>query len=354
MVIRYIFSQIKKLRERAKLRTTQSLPVNERAIDVSSNEHHLISPAKKIVQHYSLDTAIDNVNKARLVATHEYDDDEDDEEEEDEFYRDSTNISVTSRFLDNCEPPHIQNLKINQSTQPYAGHQHYQNDFVDRPNRQQYNVDRAAKNYENTESLLRNYEQKVPVRRVDSGPSPMRRDLHRYDSLQTTPTHNSNIPYAGSNIEVVYVCSGLEPTVSQASMTSTTSQPPTVTSTVEQPKRNLNRNTLNLMSPLNQSPMHRRDLGRSYGDEINSNYQQISSSTTSPTNAPHYQNMQFHNQNLSYSPTYTNNNVVKTNSSYNYNYNITSTQSQPSMQHQQPIGGYYSSSSSGPKGGCLK
>lgn len=120
---------------------------------------------------------------------------------------------------------------------------------VDRPSR----LERSAKQYyDDTEALKSRYDHdlsKAPVRRVDSGPSPARRD-NRFDSTTSSSVDSS---WSSSNVEVFV------------------SPNPSTDSPVRTPRSG---NSAGSIGQQMTKPLGRRDLMcRSAGEEINSNYQ---------------------------------------------------------------------------------
>uniref|UniRef100_A0A182SLU3 Phorbol-ester/DAG-type domain-containing protein n=1 Tax=Anopheles maculatus TaxID=74869 RepID=A0A182SLU3_9DIPT len=191
-----------------------------------------------------------------------------------------------------------------------------------RPQQRVYDIERASKStFDDTELAKYRYERggsalssgtvKLPVRRVDSGPSSVasgsttigRPGVQRFRYGDTTSyggssgmirnQNHSNNSYSNSNVEIVFVNTGLDSGGAGGSLSSASPA-----------ARNLNRNSISSGSltqtqvvPSSLSASMRRDSlpvsshlsARTQGDEINSNYhmlqqqQQSSSSSLSPS-----------------------------------------------------------------------
>ncbi|XP_055612970.1 unconventional myosin-IXb-like, partial [Uranotaenia lowii] len=403
-------------RERAKLRSTQSLPTTERPLE-SSFDTPEIHAHKAIVGKMqptttvgiSFESAIDIVNKNRalfsdnsLSSADFIDDDEDDEDEDDEdcyedmglvddpsymsaavrheALMDQHNVSsgsADSGLLDMCSSSSLQQQ---QSKMPL----HRQDDVLDRPIRK-YDMERASKStFDEAELAKYRYERglssisggiggKSPVRRVDSGPSPGHR--MRYDATfsgggtglssggMIRNQNHSNNSFSSSNVEIVFVNTGLDSLNSSMSgpgMANSGSSPNAPIITSEQPhkhplQRNLNRHSQTQQQQ--QSTLNRRELiSRNQGDEINSNYHLQhslqSAALTSSLSSANYQNVQYpsspgtiYQQPQQHYPNNNNNNTIKspsnssnsgsTNNLYNYVTQQQQQQQPPQQQQQQ-------------------
>ncbi|KXJ73615.1 hypothetical protein RP20_CCG015426 [Aedes albopictus] len=409
-------------RERAKLRSTQSLPAVERPLESSFDtpeiQHHKAiiggvsgkkqpSPPVGI----SFESAIDIVNKNRalfsdnsLSSADFIDDDDDDEDEDDEdCYEDMGLVddpsyvssvlrheaallekntiggSVDSGLLESLYGSSGQHAKVPLQRQ---------DDVLDRPIRK-YEIERASKStFDDAELAKYRYERglssmgsgpsggKLPVRRVDSGPSPSHRV--RYDAYGSSGggagsglsssgmirnQNHSNNSFSSSNVEIVLVNTGLDSIPSSvatsgiANSSGSSGSSPNVPTAEQLPpqklplQRNLNRNTLSQTQQQQSSTtLSRRELlCRSQGDEINSNYhrQHLQSASLSPSlSSANYQNVQygppatvaFHQQQPHSYNNNNNNNTIKSTSTSNnansdssnslYNY-VTQQQQQP-------------------------
>lgn len=359
----------------------------------------------------SFESAIDIVNKNRalfsdnsLSSADFIDDDDDDEDEDDEdCYEDMGLVddpsyvssvlrheaalleknaiggSVDSGLLESLYGSSGQHAKVPLQRQ---------DDVLDRPIRK-YEIERASKStFDDAELAKYRYERglssmgsgpsggKLPVRRVDSGPSPSHRV--RYDAYGSSGggagsglsssgmirnQNHSNNSFSSSNVEIVLVNTGLDSIPSSvatsgiANSSGSSGSSPNVPTAEQLPpqklplQRNLNRNTLSQTQQQQSSTtLSRRELlCRSQGDEINSNYhrQHLQSASLSPSlSSANYQNVQygppatvaFHQQQPHSYNNNNNNNTIKSTSTSNnansdssnslYNY-VTQQQQQP-------------------------
>ncbi|EAT44232.1 AAEL004375-PA [Aedes aegypti] len=392
-------------RERAKLRSTQSLPAVERPLESSFDtpeiQHHKAIGGKKQPSPpvgISFESAIDIVNKNRalfsdnsLSSADFIDDDDDDEDEDDEdcyedmgLVDDPSYVSTVLRHEALLEKNASSGStdsglleSIYGSAQSQQQQQHTkvplqrQDDVLDRPIRK-YEIERASKStFDDAELAKYRYERglssmgsgsssgKLPVRRVDSGPSPSHR--LRYDAYGSGGAglssgmirnqNHSNNSFSSSNVEIVLVNTGLDSlssSVATSGIANSGSSGSSPNVPTEQPpqklplQRNLNRNTMSQTQQQSSTTLSRRELlCRSQGDEINSNYhlQHLQSSSLSPSlSSANYQNVQYNpsptvafhqhqqQQPLSYNNN-NNNNTIKSTSTSNANSNSGSSNS---------------------------
>ncbi|EDS32119.1 conserved hypothetical protein [Culex quinquefasciatus] len=349
-------------RERAKLRSTQSLPTTERSLENSFDTPEIVQhKAKQPVPAVgiSFESAIDIVNKNRalfsdnsLSSADFIDDDEDDEDEDDDdcyedmgLVDDPSYVSAALRHEASSGSTDSGLLDLYAKVPLQR-----QDDVLDRPFRK-YDIERASKStFDEAELAKYRYERglgsmvgsssggKLPVRRVDSGPSPRDHRI-RYDGFgsgnasslssggmirkqQQQQQNHSNNSFSSSNVEIVLVNTGLDSLSSSVATSgiansssgvaagSSSGSAPTIAA--EQPhkvplQRNLNRNTISQTQQSSSSSggaggtLSRRELlCRSQGDEINSNYhlQHLQSTSLTPslassTCSANYQNVQY-------------------------------------------------------------
>ncbi|XP_038120961.1 unconventional myosin-IXb isoform X4 [Culex quinquefasciatus] len=349
-------------RERAKLRSTQSLPTTERSLENSFDTPEIVQhKAKQPVPAVgiSFESAIDIVNKNRalfsdnsLSSADFIDDDEDDEDEDDDdcyedmgLVDDPSYVSAALRHEASSGSTDSGLLDLYAKVPLQR-----QDDVLDRPFRK-YDIERASKStFDEAELAKYRYERglgsmvgsssggKLPVRRVDSGPSPRDHRI-RYDAFgsgnasslssggmirkqQQQQQNHSNNSFSSSNVEIVLVNTGLDSLSSSVATSgiansssgvaagSSSGSAPTIAA--EQPhkvplQRNLNRNTISQTQQSSSSSggaggtLSRRELlCRSQGDEINSNYhlQHLQSTSLTPslassTCSANYQNVQY-------------------------------------------------------------
>lgn len=183
--------KLKHMRERQKLRSTQSLPVHERSV-----ESHF-EPVKRIrtpTPHYSLDADIELCQDPGESPSHRL------------------SKQKRDQMLDQTEQQ-IRNLLINKDDQyftrkssmptvdPFLSYQppptSYRHEDVLDLGSKVYDVEKAMRrNDESSETLKRFDVTKMPIRRVDSGPA--RREL-RFDS------NNGVRPTPATDVEIVFV-----------------------------------------------------------------------------------------------------------------------------------------------------
>lgn len=226
----------KQIKERSKLRPTQSLP---------SNDRYAIDEAESDFKRYNKQISNDSENMMKNL---NYD------KAENQFRRLMISKGV--------EPPSPTSHHLTSSSSSMERDDIESFDRIDRPIRM-YNIEKANKNlYTGVEDaqIYHQSQQQQPkqiIRRVDSGPSPQRRGDNRYTSnssdLLPTMTTSSNLRNSNQEIEIVFV-SDME-------------------RSPKLPSRNLDRTKL----------LERRDLVcRSTGDE-NFSTSSASSVNTSPS-----------------------------------------------------------------------
>lgn len=183
--------KLKHMRERQKLRSTQSLPVHERSVEAQ------FEPVKRIrtpTPHYSLDADIELC--------------------QDPGESPSRRLSKQKRdlMLDQTEQQ-IRNLLINKDDQyftrkssmptvdPFLSYQppptNYRHDDVLDLGSKVYDVEKAMRRNDESNDTLKRFDvTKMPIRRVDSGPA--RREM-RFDS------NNGVRPTPATDVEIVFV-----------------------------------------------------------------------------------------------------------------------------------------------------
>jgi hypothetical protein len=249
----------KHMRERQKLRSTQSLPVNERSVDIGSPTE-AIKRIRTPTPHYSLDADIEISNTTTISV----------EESPTSHLRltkqkrdqmlDQTEQQIRDLLISKDEQyfgrkssvpvdPFLLYQSSSSSTTVTIGEDH--NDVLDIGSKK-YDVEKAMrKNSEDLtppiDSLKRFDITKMPIRRVDSGPS--RREI-RYDPKG--PISALPRPQPATDVEIVFVNSQQLPSTNA-----------TITSTVT--------TTTLRSSPYNQqysqeTVPHRRDLVRSMNE----------------------------------------------------------------------------------------
>jgi myosin-9 len=177
----------KHMRERQKLRSTQSLPVNERSVDV------IFEPVKRIrtpTPHYSLDADIELCQDPEESPAHRL------------------TRQKRDQMLDQTEQQ-IRNLLINKDDQyfrkssvpsvdPFLSYQppptSYRKEDVLDIGSKTYDVEKAMRRNEEAGDALKRFDvTKMPIRRVDSGPA------RRFDS------NNGVRPTPATDVEIVFV-----------------------------------------------------------------------------------------------------------------------------------------------------
>lgn len=258
----------KHMRERQKLRSTQSLPANERSMDIVSFQPEPVKRIRTPTPHYSLDADIElcpdsnNAPDESPSSHHRLTKQKRDQmlDQTEQQIRDLLIISKDEQYLSRKSsiPIDVDPFLLYQPpTTTTSG------DALDLGTKM-YDVEKAMrKNSEDltppVDSLKRFDITKMPIRRVDSGPS--RRDV-RYDPkgqisalLRPTPA---------TNVEIVFVNEPSTTTSSTPSLSSTSSNVIVSQSTI------LRSSPYNQQYSLETIP-HRRDLVRS--EEYHQTYQ---------------------------------------------------------------------------------
>lgn len=241
----------KLLKERSKLRPTQSLPVHERSIDLCPDSDLI---KRSFNKPHSVDTDYDSVMKNRNLYSTFYTNPAN--------YSDENLVEYSEDMLSKAENQ-FRSLMISSGN----NNKNLVQEEVDRPgSNRTYDLERATKSYEDDSEMLKRFDvTKTPVRRVDSGPAPIRRDA-RY-TITGAPT----VYQPETNMEIIFVNSPQQQLQQQ----------------LQQPQPQPNK-------------LQRRELHcRSTGDEINSNfsnYQNVSYSSSgspiNPANSPYFQQQQ--------------------------------------------------------------
>lgn len=258
----------KHMRERQKLRSTQSLPANERSMDIVSFQPEPVKRIRTPTPHYSLDADIElcpdsnNAPDESPSSHHRLTKQKRDQmlDQTEQQIRDLLIISKDEQYLSRKSsiPIDVDPFLLYQPpTTTTSG------DALDLGTKM-YDVEKAMrKNSEDltppVDSLKRFDITKMPIRRVDSGPS--RRDV-RYDpkgQISALPR-----PTPATNVEIVFVNEPSATTSSTPSLSSTSSNVIVSQSTI------LRSSPYNQQYSLETIP-HRRDLVRS--EEYHQTYQ---------------------------------------------------------------------------------
>jgi hypothetical protein len=215
-------SQLQKhMRERQKLRSTQSLPVNERSVDVHFEQ---VKRIRTPTPHYSLDAEIELCPEAHESPSHRLTKQKRDQmlDQTEQQIRDLLiNKDEQYQFRKSSVPAldSYHSYQTPQSAPPSTSSSsaantttNYRNDDVLDLGSKVYDVEKAMRR-SNTdepppETLKRFDITKMPIRRVDSGPS--RRDI-RFDpksNVQITPR-----PTPATDVEIVFVNSTQQPSL---------------------------------------------------------------------------------------------------------------------------------------------
>jgi len=205
----------KHMRERQKLRSTQSLPVNERSVDVHF-EH--VKRIRTPTPHYSLDADIElcqelDESPSHRISKQKRDQMLDQTEQQirdllinkDEQYLRKTSITNVSAIDHNpylsYQPPPPQT-----SSSAATATSNYRHDDVLDLGSKSYDIEKAMRrntNDEPTETLKRFDFTKMPIRRIDSGPT--RRD-NRFDVKNNIQTITAPPrPTPATDVEIVFV-----------------------------------------------------------------------------------------------------------------------------------------------------
>lgn len=266
----------KHMRERQKLRSTQSLPVNERSVDIGSPTDAIKRIRTPTPLYSSLDTDIEISSNTTKISVVE---------------ESPTHIHLSKQKRDqmlNQTEQQIRDLLISKDEQYYGRKSSVPTVIpvdpflssmttvtINETNREDV-LDVGSKKYDIEKAMRKNSEDltppidslkrfditKMPIRRVDSGPS--RREI-RYD--QKSQISALPRPQPATDVEIVFVNSQQLPSTTNTTTTTTSS----ISSTITSP-------TTLRSSPYNQqysqeTVPHRRDLVRSMNDEFHQTYQ---------------------------------------------------------------------------------
>ncbi len=260
----------KHMRERQKLRSTQSLPVNERSVDIESPQVDMIRRVLTPTPRYSLDIDIEIATSSNL-----------DEALSEEKFGNRLTKKKRDQMLDQTEQQ-IRDLIISKDEQYFDRNlsmptiipvdsflsfqtpttatekNRLENDVLDVGSKK-YDVEKVMrKNSEDLtppiDSLKRFDITKMPIRRVDSGPS--RREI-RFDPKNQISLQR---PTPNTNIEIVY-------TTASNSIPS-----PSITTSNSLSQSTLKSSVYNQQYSQDTVP-YRRDLVRSMNDEYHYNIQ---------------------------------------------------------------------------------
>lgn len=253
--------KLKHMRERQKLRSTQSLPAHERSVE---SHFEPVKRNRTPTPHFSLDTDIELCQDPEESPSHKL------------------SKQKRDQMLDQTEQQ-IRNLLINKEDKlfrkssvphvdPYLSYQppptHYREDVLDLGSKV-YDVEKAMRrNDEPSETLKRFDVTKMPIRRVDSGPA--RREM-RFES------NNGIRPTPATDVEIVFVNTSGQP------------HPPSA-STSAMPRSG----PYNQQYSLDTLPQRRDIVSRSLNEEYQ-NYQ--------PPIVYHQQNVQAQHESLTRSST---------------------------------------------------
>lgn len=261
----------KHMRERQKLRSTQSLPVNERSVDVHF-EH--VKRIRTPTPHYSLDADIElcqelDESPSHRISKQKRDQMLDQTEQQirdllinkDEQYLRKASITNVSAIDHNSylsyQPPPTQQTSS-------AATSNYRHDDVLDLGSKSYDIEKAMRrntNDEPTETLKRFDFTKMPIRRIDSGPT--RRDNRQFDVKNNIQTITASPrPTPATDVEIVFVN---PPVIQQQSL------PPS--STTIQTSQSLRSSPYNVQQYSLETLPQRRDIVcRSLNEEYQ-NYQ---------------------------------------------------------------------------------
>lgn len=185
--------KLKHMRERQKLRSTQSLPVNERSVDVQF-QCDVVKRIRTPTPHYSLDADVELCQEPEASPPHYLSKQKRDQmldqteqqirnlmlNKDDHFFRKSSMPGSVDSFLSYQPPPTT-----------------YRNDDVLDIGTKTYDVEKAMRRSEEAGDPLKRFDvTKMPIRRVDSGPA--RREM-RFDS------NNGVRPTPATDVEIVFV-----------------------------------------------------------------------------------------------------------------------------------------------------
>ncbi|XP_055677962.1 unconventional myosin-IXa-like isoform X2 [Lutzomyia longipalpis] len=300
----------KLLKERSKLRPTQSLPANERSIDALPDVDTYTGQRVTLTKpHSSLDTELEHAAKATRNAHSQYYQHGNRSEEnlldyslltasmeqrdvlnkaENQFRSlmissGNNNKAFGNSNSDEYRHPDYQNVKYSQ----HDKQQHFQRQSHQEESSSLVTMNDIRKAYMTYIESPKSYDPlKAPVRRVDSGPTPVRRSVVRYDEnpnrIMGLTRNVGNL--GNSNVEIVYVDTNIDPSAAssvESTSTPTLRNPPGVNNQQQQQQQYLSQA---------YKPSRREIICRSAGDEINSNYQAAQGKAQGyPTSPAHQQ-----------------------------------------------------------------
>ncbi|XP_055697604.1 unconventional myosin-IXa-like isoform X2 [Phlebotomus papatasi] len=282
----------KLLKERSKLRPTQSLPANERSIDVLPDVDTYTGQRVTLTKpHSSLDTELEHATKRNIHSQYYHHGNRSEENLLD--YSLLTQGSMEKRDVLNKAENQFRSLMISSGNNNKAFgnsnsddfHPDYQNVKYSQHDKQQHfqrqthqeepsslvTMNDIRKAYMTYIESPKSYDPlKAPVRRVDSGPTPVRRSELRYEESPSRMIGvTRNVGNLGnSNVEVVYVDNNADASAA-ASLDSSSGA-------LRSPQNSQ-------QQYLGYKPTRREIICRSAGDEINSNY-----SSTGKTQSMNY------------------------------------------------------------------
>lgn len=245
----------KHMRERQKLRSTQSLPVHERSVDAHFEQ---VKRIRTPTPHYSLDADVElcqEESPSHRISKQKRDQMLDQTEQQirdllinkEEQYHRKTSVPAIDPFLS------YQPSSSSSSTPASFRHE----DVFDLGSKT-YDVEKAIRrnnsNDEPTETLKRFDFTKTPIRRIDSGP--IRRE-NRFEGKNNITTHPRPVP--ATDVDIVYV-------------SPTGSNQPTTVSTNVQTSQSLRSSPYNQQYSLETLPQRRDIVCRSLNEEYQ-NYQ---------------------------------------------------------------------------------
>jgi IQ calmodulin-binding motif len=207
----------KHMRERQKLRSTQSLPVNERGSSMDAGFHEPIKRIRTPTPHYSLDADIElcpelEESPIRRLSKQKRDQMLDQTEQQ------IRNLLINKDEQYNNRIPSLDSYSSGQSSNSMVSYRH--DDVLDLGTTV-YDVEKAMRRSieeQPIETLKRFDKTKMPIRRVDSGPG--RREI-RLDSKSNVPlTGPTSRPSAVTDVEIVFVNSGQPSLPSTSSISS--------------------------------------------------------------------------------------------------------------------------------------
>lgn len=257
----------KHMRERQKLRSTQSLPANDRSIDIVSFQPEPVKRIRTPTPHYSLDADIELCPDSYSIPDESPGSHHRLSKQKSEQILDQTEKQIRDLLIISKDEQYLsRKSSVPIDVDPFLSYQPatpISSDALDLGTKM-YDVEKAMrKNSEDltppVDSLKRFDITKMPIRRVDSGPS--RRDV-RYDpkgQISALPR-----PTPATNVEIVFVNEPSTATSSTSSLSSVSSNTITSATTI------LRSSPYNQQYSLETIP-HRRDLVRS--EEYHQTYQ---------------------------------------------------------------------------------